>query len=305
MIICPGWTLVLLRRGRWDIGRVWVVDGRKCVRKKWWYAVSFILSRPFLDRVVPSIWSSQIMSYISFLQQNLALHLPEKMTVCHIFDSLGPCCTFDFLRPFHTFISWTDHYCGYYAFFSCLLVSLLPQNCLDIQTECLMLFSAWDQILPTSKRYDCKLGVSYIQFSWTVLYVWFSQAISYILFPRTNRYGVFSCPLVSLLLQKLSRHSQTENLMPSSTPDQRYACKQCKRWFRNRSGLTQHTHAKHPRFSLRSTSIPLPAVSDELDDHDMDGGDFTEDIAPNHSIRSAFVGPDDALFHNYHPGLTG
>ena len=43
------------------------------------------------------------MSYISFLQQNLALHLPEKMTVCHIFDSLGPCCMFDFLRPFRTF----------------------------------------------------------------------------------------------------------------------------------------------------------------------------------------------------------
>ena len=58
-------------------------------------------------------------------------------------------------------------------------------------------------------------------------------------------------------------------------------------------------------FSLQSPSIPPPAVSDELDDHDMDGGDFTEDIDPNHSIRSAFVGPDNALFCNYHPGLTG
>ena len=222
-------------------------------------------------------------------------------------DSLGPCCTFDFLRPFRTFylldrpLLWLLCF-----FFPCLLVSLLPQNCLHIQTEYLMLFSARDQILLIFKRYDCKLGVSYIQFSWTVSYVWFSQAISYILFPWTDHYyGVFSCPLVSLLLQKLSRHSQTENLMPSSTPDHCYACKQCKRWFWNRSNLTQHTHTKHPQFSLRSTSIPPPAVSDKLDDHDMDGGGFTEDIDPNHNIRSAFVGPDDALFRNYHPGLTG
>ena len=100
-------------------------------------------------------------------------------------------------------------------------------------------------------------------------------------------------------------HSQTENPMLPSTPDQRYACKQCKRWFRNRSGLTQHTHAKHPRFSLSSASVPLPAASDELDDHDMDGGHLMEDIEPNYSIRSAFVGPDDVLFRNYHPGLTG
>ena len=103
---------------------------------------------------------------------------------------------------------------------------------------------------------------------------------------------------------KLSVHSQTENPMPSA-PDQRYVCKQCKRWFRNRSGLTQHTHAKHPCFSPPSASISPPAASDVLDDHDMDGGHFMENIEPSHSIRSKFVGPNNALFRNYHPGLTG
>ena len=69
--------------------------------------------------------------------------------------------------------------------------------------------------------------------------------------------------------------------------------------------LNQHTHAKHPRFSPPSASISPPAASDVLDDHDMDGDHFMENIEPSHSIRSKFVGPNNALFRNYHPGLTG
>ena len=79
-----------------------------------------------------------------------------------------------------------------------------------------------------------------------------------------------------------------------SEASRRYACNQCKRWFRNRSGLTQHTHAKHPHFS-RPLAIPQPAAPDVLDNHDVE---------PSH-IHPAFVGPDDALFRNFHPGLTG
>jgi len=95
----------------------------------------------------------------------------------------------------------------------------------------------------------------------------------------------------------------------------RYACKKCKQLFRNRSGLTQHTHAKHPRFS------PPPAASDVPDNHELDG-DYLMDTEPGPSnvpstapdvpgnydmdhIHSAFVGLGDALFRNYHPGLTG
>ena len=146
--------------------------------------------------------------------------------VCRTFNSLGLCCTLDFLRPFRTFYS----------------------------------------LGPTTLAFFVPVGTS----------------------PPS----------------KLSAHSQTENPMPSA-PDQRYACKQCKRWFRNRSGLTQHTHAKHPRFSPPSASISPPAASDVLDDHDMDGDHFMENIEPSHSIRSKFVGPNNALFRNYHPGLTG
>ena len=114
-------------------------------------------------------------------------------------------------------------------------------------------------------------------------------------------------------------HTQNQILQASS----HYACKQCKWWFRNRSGLTQHTRAKHPRF------LPLPAISntppdasDVPGDHEMDGDyfvnaepgpsnheidrDYSVDTEPGHNtIKSAFVGPGDTLFRNYHPGLTG
>ncbi|KAL4064147.1 hypothetical protein V8B97DRAFT_2026121 [Scleroderma yunnanense] len=38
-----------------------------------------------------------------------------------------------------------------------------------------------------------------------------------------------------------------------------YSCKQCKHWFQNQSGITQHTHAKHPCFS----PPPVPCIPDE------------------------------------------
>ncbi|KAI5980694.1 hypothetical protein EDD15DRAFT_2392728 [Pisolithus albus] len=88
----------------------------------------------------------------------------------------------------------------------------------------------------------------------------------------------------------------------------RYTCQQCKRSFRNRSGLTQHTHAKHPRF------LTYPAPSNNhgqllpINDHPVEmEGDLPIDseMGMDDNLQAAFIGPGDALFRNYHPGLTG
>ncbi|KIM51509.1 hypothetical protein SCLCIDRAFT_33366 [Scleroderma citrinum Foug A] len=112
-----------------------------------------------------------------------------------------------------------------------------------------------------------------------------------------------------------------------------YSCKQCKRLFRNRSGLTQHTHAKHPCFSPQ----PAPCIPDEqpgnwdrfstvpdmgdpwaevptreeMDDpmndssEDSDGSEDSDSSEDSDGgIPATFVGQDDTLFHNYHPSLT-
>ena len=54
---------------------------------------------------------------------------------------------------------------------------------------------------------------------------------------------------------------------------------------------------------------------DAPDNHELDGDHFADteqgplnapSPAPDaHHIHSSFIGLDDALFHNYHPGLTG
>ena len=112
---------------------------------------------------------------------------------------------------------------------------------------------------------------------------------------------------------------QTGNLSPSSAFKlQQYSCKKCKCWFRNRSGLTQHTHAKHPRFSPPPAlcipdeqSVPrdnenlwAEVPTGEVLDDPMDGS-YTISEHSDGGIPAAFVGPDDALFRNYHPSLTG
>ncbi|KAI5989966.1 hypothetical protein EDD15DRAFT_2370292 [Pisolithus albus] len=88
----------------------------------------------------------------------------------------------------------------------------------------------------------------------------------------------------------------------------RYTCQQCKRSFRNRSGLMQHTHAKHPRF------LTYPAPSNNhgqllpINDHPVEmEGDLPIDseMGMDDNLLAAFIGPGDALFRNYHPGLTG
>jgi len=126
---------------------------------------------------------------------------------------------------------------------------------------------------------------------------------------------------------------QTRNLPSSPTALalklKRYSCKQCKRCFRNRSGLTQHTHAKHPHFSPPPAPFipdeqsgnqdrfsPVPDVGDPWAEvrtrEEMD--DLMNDESSEHSDDSehsdgcnpaVFVGQDDTLFHNYHPSLTG
>lgn len=91
----------------------------------------------------------------------------------------------------------------------------------------------------------------------------------------------------------------------------RYSCKQCKRSFRNRSGLTQHVHAKHPRFWTSSRPTNHQDVGDlhtEEDEeppadpyHSVPGSDTEVD----NGVQPAFIGPGNNSFRNYHPGLTG
>ncbi|KAI5998603.1 hypothetical protein EDD15DRAFT_2386521 [Pisolithus albus] len=91
----------------------------------------------------------------------------------------------------------------------------------------------------------------------------------------------------------------------------RYACTQCKRWFRNRSGLTQHTHAKHPRFSTYSLPTNNWSVDDPHAEVDEDRAVDVPHLSPgpdvemDNGIRAAFVGPGDNVYRNYHPSLTG
>ncbi|KAI6001202.1 hypothetical protein EDD15DRAFT_2477653 [Pisolithus albus] len=88
----------------------------------------------------------------------------------------------------------------------------------------------------------------------------------------------------------------------------RYTCKQCKRSFRNRSGLTQHTHAKHPRFLTHLTPSnnygQLPPVNDHPPEMEQELPNDSE-MGMEDNIQAAFIGPGDVLFRNYHPGLTG
>lgn len=74
----------------------------------------------------------------------------------------------------------------------------------------------------------------------------------------------------------------------------------CRRSFKNKSGLTQHQHAKHPRVSIspprqptRSpTRSPTPAPPDAEDN-----------VFPH--LETEYLGPGDAVYRNYHPSMTG
>ncbi|KAG1721168.1 uncharacterized protein EDB91DRAFT_1240337 [Suillus paluster] len=88
----------------------------------------------------------------------------------------------------------------------------------------------------------------------------------------------------------------------------------CNRWFKNRSGHTQHMNAVHPMFSKPSASIqphahspgpvppPPPPPNIVLDSGDaMDFGDNEDPLQP----AAEFVGTGSQLYRNYHPFLSG
>ncbi|KIM51856.1 hypothetical protein SCLCIDRAFT_33120 [Scleroderma citrinum Foug A] len=119
---------------------------------------------------------------------------------------------------------------------------------------------------------------------------------------------------------------------PSTVPALKfkcYTCKQCKRCFHNWSGLTQHTHAKHPCFSPPpAPCIPddeqpvnqdpfsqVPGIGDpwaevptrEEMDVPMNDSSECSDASSEHldaGSSTMFVGQDNTLFCNYHPSLT-
>ncbi|KAG2104633.1 hypothetical protein BD769DRAFT_1630825 [Suillus cothurnatus] len=70
------------------------------------------------------------------------------------------------------------------------------------------------------------------------------------------------------------------------------------RWFRNRSGYTQHMNAKHPTFLTPPRSPSLaPDITDFGDTGPMDDEDPLQSTAE-------FVGTGDRLYRNYHPFLS-
>ena len=138
---------------------------------------------------------------------------------------------------------------------------------------------------------------------------------------------------ISLKVYLLSMMQTRDSSPPPTVPAlkfKRYTCKQCKCCFRNRSGLTQHTHAKHPRFSPPPAPyIPddeqpvnqdpfsqVPGIGDpwaevptrEEMDVPMNDSSERSDASSEHldaGSSTMFVGQDDTLFRNYHPSLTG
>ncbi|KAG1776217.1 hypothetical protein EV702DRAFT_1230368 [Suillus placidus] len=105
----------------------------------------------------------------------------------------------------------------------------------------------------------------------------------------------------------------------------------CNRWFKNKSGYTQHTNAVHPLLSAaplhaepsQSTStsqphpddpsqfnrLPSPIFNGDIDPIQSDGAgeeDHSEIPCSAQSPTPAeFFGAGDRLYRNYHPSLTG
>ncbi|KAG2754832.1 hypothetical protein P692DRAFT_20720601 [Suillus brevipes Sb2] len=87
----------------------------------------------------------------------------------------------------------------------------------------------------------------------------------------------------------------------------------CNRWFKNKSGYTQHTNAVHPVLSaapLHAPELPQPNRSPSpIFNGDFDGAG-EEDLSgiPRSAQSPApaeFFGAGDRLYRNYHPSLTG
>ncbi|KAG2076162.1 hypothetical protein BDR04DRAFT_1125739 [Suillus decipiens] len=81
----------------------------------------------------------------------------------------------------------------------------------------------------------------------------------------------------------------------------------CNRWFKNRSGYTQHMNTKHPVFLQQFTSSqpsrpfsPSPGPPDTIDF----GDDATMDNSDPAQQMAEFFGTGNQLYRNYHPFLS-
>ncbi|KAG2107667.1 uncharacterized protein F5147DRAFT_745903 [Suillus discolor] len=79
----------------------------------------------------------------------------------------------------------------------------------------------------------------------------------------------------------------------------------CNRWFRNRSGHTQHVNAKHPIFLTppAPTQLPPHPPSPGLGPMDFGNTGPMDDEDPP-QVRAEFFGTGDQLYRNYHPFLS-
>ncbi|KAI6137566.1 hypothetical protein BKA82DRAFT_4379823 [Pisolithus tinctorius] len=87
----------------------------------------------------------------------------------------------------------------------------------------------------------------------------------------------------------------------------------CRRWFRNKSGLTQHVNVYHPVFP--PINIPaqveqpdqVPSPEEEQFQFRPDDDDYSDpSTSPsNPTLLAEFVGQGDKYYRNYHPNLTG
>ncbi|KAI5983185.1 hypothetical protein EDD15DRAFT_2202268 [Pisolithus albus] len=87
----------------------------------------------------------------------------------------------------------------------------------------------------------------------------------------------------------------------------------CRRWFRNKSGLTQHVNVYHPVLPSVNISVPVEQCQESfageehsqvLPDGDGDSGNPLDDPS-NSNPLAEYVGPGDRYYRNYHPNLTG
>ncbi|KAG1756916.1 uncharacterized protein EDB91DRAFT_1233597 [Suillus paluster] len=86
----------------------------------------------------------------------------------------------------------------------------------------------------------------------------------------------------------------------------------CNRWFKNRSGYTQHTNAMHPVLSAQqSTATHAPTLPPDIDNavdfgDALNSADVMDSGDNDDPMQSAaqFFGAGDQLYRNYHPFLT-
>ncbi|KAI6115218.1 hypothetical protein EDD16DRAFT_1799844 [Pisolithus croceorrhizus] len=87
----------------------------------------------------------------------------------------------------------------------------------------------------------------------------------------------------------------------------------CHRWFRNKSGLTQHVNVYHPVLPSVNISVPVEQCQESsageehsqvLPDGYGDSGNPLDDPS-NSNPLAEYVGPGDRYYRNYHPNLTG